>query len=135
MSAWRSNDGVLTVTSGCHVTELPGGAGRVGPSWLVAVSTAAGRRATADEVRHVVATFAMPAWDEDNHHPGVARHLWCPHDEAARLACECKVNERLITESDGYQWTTDDTKGCRGCQYQALTGRLCPVHHPLTAAR
>lgn len=68
----------------------------------------------------------MPAFDEDNHHPGIARHLWCPVDSAFRHVCECKVSEVVIVDGD-YEWTTEaDT--CRGCEYERLTRMPCPLH-------
>jgi hypothetical protein len=73
--------------------------------------------------------FDLPAWDEDNHHPGIARHLWCPVDPLFRSACECKVTETTVADGD-YSWTTDSDGPCRGCDYQRLTGQPCPIHAP-----
>lgn len=89
-------------------------------------------RPSDEHVRRVVDGFSMPAFDEDNHHPGVARHLWCPWDEAARLAGECKVTETAIVDRDGYAWTTDTDGPCRGCLYEVQFGAEypCPIHHP-----
>lgn len=131
VSVWVSHDGLL-ITSGCHSAPLPGTDGTIGPQWLVAVSRRGrgreNRRASDDDVRRVVTAFAMPAFDEDNHHPGIARHLWCPHDAAAQRACECKISETLIVEPDGYQWTNDDSQPCRGCEYEKLLGMPCTIH-------
>lgn len=142
LSSWRTHDGLYAV-SGCHVAPLPGTDGEVGPQWLVSVSLLNVRdpasrvhgRPDDEHVARVVAGFAMPAFDEDNHHPGVARHLWCPHDEAARLACECKVTETVVVEPDGYTWTTDSEGECRGCAYEQLFGPAhpCPLHHPVVS--
>lgn len=135
MSGWRSHDGIAVV-SGCHTAPLPGTDGTLGPQWKVSVSRldrldrrgTTGERATDDDLRRVIDAFAMPAWDEDNHHPGVARHLWCPHDETARLACECHLSETTIVDVDGYRWTNDESKPCRGCEYEQLVGTPCPLH-------
>jgi hypothetical protein len=68
----------------------------------------------------VIDAFAMPAFDEDNHHPGVARHLWCPVDPAYRSACECKVSEVVVVDG-AYEWTTE-ADHCRGCDYERSHG-------------
>jgi hypothetical protein len=131
LSVWCSHDGIR-VLSGLHDTVLPGTDHEIGPQWLVSVSRSGRRevRPSDDDVRRVVEGFAMPAFDEDNHHPGVARHLFCPVAERHRSACECKLTERLVTEVDGYQWTTDDGSRCRGCEYEGLTGMPCTIHRP-----
>lgn len=134
ISAWRSHDG-LRVTSGLHQANQPGSGEppKVGPSWLVAVSRApvadvARCTVTDDDLVHAVTGFAMPAFDEDNHHPGIARHLWCPVDELYRNACECKLSETTIVEANGYEWTTDDGEECRGCDYERRFGLPCTIH-------
>lgn len=132
-SAWRSHDG-LRVISSLNQAHLPGSGDPplVGPQWHLSVARMTGGREdrpTAAEVRRAVDGFAMPTFDVDNHHPGLAWHLWCPVDERYRLACECKATEVLITEPDGYQWSTERDV-CRGCEYDRLmAGRYpCPVH-------
>jgi hypothetical protein len=125
-SAWRSHDG-LTVVSSLAEAFLPGSGEPplVGPQWLVSVSRSP-ERSKAEDVLRVVDAFAMPAFDEDNHHPGIARHLWCPLEEQYRSACECKVSEVTIVDGD-YAWTTE-ADSCRGCDLERLTGRPCPLH-------
>lgn len=132
-AAWRSHDGLLAVSSH-ELAQLPGSGDPplVGPSWLVSVSRSVGGlearcRVTDDDVARVVECFAMPAFDEDNHHPGLARHLWCPVDAAYQQACECKLTERTIVDGD-YAWTTDTDGPCRGCEYRELSGLPCPLH-------
>lgn len=130
-STWRSHDG-LFVMSACENSVLPGThPEEYGPQWHISVSRAPAR-STTDDVRRVVEGFAMPAFDEDNHHPGIARHLWCPVDERYRTACECKLTEQLIVEPDGYEWTNDTTAPCRGCEFERLTGHPCTLHSIVT---
>lgn len=69
-----------------------------------------------------------PPSEVDNHHPGVAVHLWLPVDPAHRVTCECKDDEQTITEPDGYTWTTPVGGPCRGCELQQLLGHPCTVH-------
>lgn len=69
-----------------------------------------------------------PAYDEDNHGPGIARTLFCPVDPAYRVACECKTTETLYVDADGYAWTSP-TGECSGCTYQRMFDLPCPVHH------
>jgi hypothetical protein len=44
------------------------------------------------------------------------------------MRCECKEDERTVTEADGYSWTTPYEGPCRGCEFQRLTRKPCPVH-------
>lgn len=135
IAAWASHDG-LDVLSSRSDAYLPGSGEPplVGPQWLVSVRRRVGGinarcRATDDDVARVVAAFDMPAFDEDNHHPGVARHLWCPVEEQYRSACECKVTEVTIVDASGYRWTTEADE-CRGCELERLAGHPCPIHRP-----
>lgn len=126
-----SHDG-LHVISSLENADLPGSGDppQQGPSWLITVSKPGPERCnvTDDDLRRVIDAFAMPAYDEDNHHPGIARHLWCPLDERYQQACECKLTEVTITEANGYQWTTDTDGECRGCEYQRMFGKPCTIH-------
>lgn len=128
-TAFRSADG-LVVCSSLSQAYLPGTDHEVGPQWHV--STSAGsfserRRPTDEELLRVIVAFSLPAFEEDNHHPGVARHLWCPVDPAFRGICECKLTEITIVEPDGYEWTTE-AEHCRGCEYERRFRKPCPVH-------
>jgi hypothetical protein len=136
-TAWVSHDGLLVVSSR-EMAHLPGSGEPplIGPQWLVSVSRRSGGvdarcRVTDDDVRRVVDAFAMPAFDEDNHHPGVARHLWCPIDPAYQQACECKLTE-LTVDDDGYIWTTE-ADACRGCEFERLSGLPCTRHSTVDA--
>jgi len=92
-------------------------------------------RASDDICKKVLSTFgvdyAFPLL-EDNHHPGLARHFFIPCNPEYRAMCDCKEDEKVVTEPDGYQWTTprDDSEGCRGCEYDRLTGHPCVIHKP-----
>lgn len=131
-SVWRSHDDLVVVSS-LEDAYLPGSGEPplVGPQWLVSVSRRSGGidarcRVTDDDVARVVEGFEMPAFDEDNHHPGIARHLWCPIEDRYRSACECKISERTIVDGV-YRWTTEDQE-CRGCEYEWRFGLPCPLH-------
>lgn len=132
-SAWVSHDGLRVVTSLVNA-ELPGSGEPplVGPTWHVSVSRSSTPEArctvTDVDLLRVVDGFEMPAFDEDNHHPGQARHLFCPVEEQYRNACECKVDEGLVVEPSGYRWSTKADE-CRGCEFERLTGLPCTVHH------
>lgn len=137
-SAWVSHDGLIVI-SGLENADLPGSGNppTPGPQWLISVSlprpgSKERCNVTDEHLARVVDCFAMPAYDEDNHHPGIARHLWCPVDPAYQQACECKVTEISIVEPSGYTWTTEDG-ACRGCEYQQMFGLPCTVHDALRA--
>ena len=123
-SAWSL--GPVYVLSELVEADLPDGSG-VGPQWLVSISRH-GKRPKAHDVRKALRAFGMVGAEEDNHHPGVARHYWRPVDPDKRLDCECKTDERIVTDEDGYQWTTPVDGPCRGCEFQELSGTPCPLH-------
>lgn len=133
LEIWASHHGLL-VTSQLADMYLPGtNDTETGPTWLVSISHR-GHRATDAHLLHVVDCFAMPAYDEDNHHPGNTRALFCPVDERYRSACECKLTEAVIVDpTDGYTWTTPTEGPCRGCDLTAYlrtigVDRPCPLH-------
>jgi hypothetical protein len=77
-----------------------------------------------------LADMELPRAEVDNHHPGHAVNLFLPVDPAHRVDCECKDEEQLVLESDGYTWTTPKDGPCRGCELaQVLPGlRRCSIH-------
>ncbi len=123
VSKW-TRDNILVISELANA-ELPSGSG-TGWQWLVSCSSG-GERPTQQQVRKVLRAFRMEAAEEDNHHPGVARHFWLVVDEKLRVECECKTTEVVVTEKDGYRWS-NSRKACRGCELQLLTGRRCPLH-------
>ncbi len=65
------------------------------------------RRATDVEMEVVREAFDMVDAEEDNHSPGVARHLFLPlHLPRGTVGiCDCKSDETVVVEPDGYQWS------------------------------
>ena len=45
--------------------------------------------------------------EEDNHHPGRIRNLFLPlHLPRGTVGvCDCKTDETVVTEPDGFQWS------------------------------
>ncbi len=117
------------VISALELAELPTGSG-IGPQWHVSVSQS-GVLPTQAQVDRALRSFRMVGAEEDNHHPGNARHFWMPVDPAARVDCECKATE-VTVETAGYRWTNpkDGDGDCRGCEIAALMRRPCPIHGP-----
>lgn len=138
-SVWRS--GPITVVSSLQMADLPDRSG-VGPQWHVSISNS-GKRPKPHHVRRALRAFGMVGAEEDNHHPGNARHFWLPCDPAHRVDCECKVDEVTIVEPDGYRWTNPVGAAaleCRGCEHERVMATLgraapCPIHLPGTARR
>lgn len=127
-TAWRC--GPITVLSELANAKLPDGSGQSGLQWLVSVSFN-GKRPKDNHVRKALRAFSMVGAEEDNHHPGIARHFWRVCDPSKRVSCECKETELIQVEPDGYRWTTPkdvESEGCRGCDYQDLSGKPCPIH-------
>lgn len=132
-SAWVS--GPLVAVSSLVSAELPDRSG-VGLQWHVSFSHST-RRPTDKDLRRALRAFGMVGAEEDNHHPGRARHFWRPVDARHRVECECKTSEETITEPDGYRWTNPraGAGACRGCAIAPLMGRPCPVHSRAQEAR
>ena len=122
-SAWQS--GPVCVVSSLTMAELPDGDG-LGPQWQISISNR-GKRPGPGHVTKALRAFGMLDSEEDNHHPGIARHFWLPVDPAHRVDCECKSDETTVVDVDGYAWQNDPA-ACRGCEYEMLLGKPCPVH-------
>lgn len=124
-------DRVVVVCSALEDADYPTGQGS-GPQWHVSISLVSRTEALARpgraEVRRVLKAFALVGAEEDNHHPGRARHFWRPVDPAQRVDCECKSTETLVTEGDGYRWTNPNDGPCRGCEIARLTNVPCSLH-------
>ena len=129
LAASRWMRGRVLVLSALEDVEYPDGRGR-GPQWHISISRS-GRRPSESDVRCALRSFRMVGTEEDNHHPGVARHFWLPVDRARRVDCECKVEDEVIREPDGYTWSNPRGMGeaCQGCAYGALHGKPCPLHN------
>lgn len=76
------------------------------PEFHVSVSALTGipthpRRAPTDqEMEFVRGAFGMGGADEDNHGPGVCRHLWLDVGKSRQEPCACKQDEQRIVEGD-----------------------------------
>jgi hypothetical protein len=131
-SQWRS--GPVRVTSALEDAEYPDGIGG-GPQWHISIS-AMGKRPKEHHVRRALRAFGMVSAEEDNHHPGVARHFWMPVDPAHRVECQCKTDEDVIVDPDGYEWTNpkpESGEECRGCEFEKMRGKPCPIHRAAEA--
>lgn len=130
---YRWTRGGIYVLSSLVDADLPDGSGEKGLQWHVSISFL-GRRPKAKHVAIAREAFQMVEAEEDNHHPGVARHLFLVVDPSKRVDCECKVTEEVIVEPDGYAWTNpkaETGEACRGCKLAALkgaSGKPCPIH-------
>ncbi len=129
ISTWHL--GMTTVISALEWAEYPDGVGE-GPQWHISVS-AQGTRPRSTDVRRALRAFGIGhlQYDEDNHHPGNARHFWVPVDPDHRVACQCKTDETLVTEADGYRWSNPKNGPCAGCETAPLFGKVCPLHPEL----
>lgn len=131
---WRS--GPIVVGSSIQLTDAPDGRGDQLPQWLVSVSNT-GKRPKPHHVRRALRAFGMVGSESDAHHPGVAVHYWLVCDPSRRVTCQCKSDEDLVVEPDGYRWTNpkpETGEACRGCEYEHDFGRPCPIHSVATEA-
>ncbi len=123
--------GKLIVISALEIAVYPDKAGGAGPQWHISVSRN-GRRPKDSDTLKALRCFRMMGSEEDNHHPGNARHFWLPCDPEHRVTCECKEEEKTVVDQDGYRWTTPKDGECRGCDFQRLIGKACPLHSGAT---
>lgn len=123
----------IYVISALEVTEAPDGRGDNIPQWHLSLSADGGsRRCDDEEVKQTLASFGLTGAEEDNHHPGAARHFWMPVDPIRRIDCSCKATEETIVEPDGYRYS-QKRRTCAGCELEvefAARGvaRPCPDH-------
>lgn len=125
-SAWHS--GPVSVLSSLIVADMPDGNG-TGLQWLISI-TDEGKRPKPHHVRRALRAFGMTDAELDNHHPGNALHYFLVCDPDRRVSCECKTDEVTVRDADGYAWTTpaEGHGECRGCEFERITGKPCPVH-------
>lgn len=127
-SVWYRS-GVMVV-SALEMADAPDGRGDMIPQWHISIAGNR-RRSTDVEVRQTLVCFGMMDAEEDNHHPGVARHFWLTVDPARRVDCECKTTEETIVEMDGYRWqNSKNPSDCHGCEISRETGGAvpCTIH-------
>lgn len=129
LSVWRSMS--VFVISGLELAKAPDGRGDVIWQWHMSISHR-GDRPTELEVKRALGAFGMVGAEEDNHHPGGARHFWRPVDPSRRVDCECKEDEAIVVEPDGYRWSKSRAPdaSCEYCEMIAIgrTDVVCPVH-------
>lgn len=125
VSAWRC--GPILVFSSLSIMEMPDGDG-TGPQWLVTIS-ADRKRPAQWQVDKVLKDFGMEGAEEDNHTPGRTRGFFLVCDPARRVACQCKSDEAVVVEPDGFTWSKDlSGKPCQGCIVADAFGFPCPEH-------
>ncbi len=127
-SAWVY--GKIRVISSLNIMQMPDNPAETGLQWHISVSRN-GRRPSDVDVLKARRAFHMKAAEEDNHHPGGARHFMLVCDPARRIDCECKETEEVIVDKGGYKWTNPkDPAACRGCAYALMTDgkKPCPLH-------
>lgn len=132
ISAWQRR-GVFLISS-LELAEAPDGRKDVIPQWHVSMSKPGLGRCSDVECQQALACFGLTGAEEDNHHPGVARHFWMPVDPKRRVDCECKSDETVHTDVDGYKWS-QPVDACAGCDYEKMMAPQglvapCPIHKP-----
>lgn len=94
----------LNVLSSAEMAEYRG---VVCPHNHISVSVSEDRRPTDAEMEKVRHDFDMHDAEEDNHQPGRIRNLFLPlHLPRGTVGiCDCKSDETVVTEADGFQWS------------------------------
>lgn len=123
---WES--GPIRVISSLDIAKLPKSGG-LGAQWHISVTADGDKRPKPHHVRRALRAFGVVDAEEDNHHPGKARHFWLPLTVSERVDCECKTDEVTVTEADGYAWQNAKApEECRGCEWQRISGEPCQAH-------
>lgn len=112
---WLNPERGLQVLSAVDVAD-DSETGLVLPHWHVSVVR---RRppawecttASDEEVELVRAAFNIGGAEEDNHGPGVARHLWMVCGRKRQPDCACKQDEDRIVEGDRVRFETAESAG------------------------
>jgi hypothetical protein len=141
---WFHEAAATQVLSCVEMAELPRSHG-VGPQWHISIVDRHQNepaRPSAAQVNLARCAFGMLLEaEEDNHHPGAARHFWLPVDPTERVDCECKTTEVVVTEPDGYRWTNPTDGPCRGCELERTMIRAgrpprpCSIHKGRSSAQ
>lgn len=73
----------------------------------VSVDSCFSHRPTDADMAKVRAAFDMEDAEEDNHQPGRIRNLFLPLHlpRGTTGVCDCKSDETVVTELDGFQWS------------------------------
>lgn len=100
------------------VEQNPPGSGLMVPHYHVSATftTPTSRRACTDqELELVREAFGLAGAEEDNHGPGIARHLWIACGREKEPECPCKQDEQRIVEGDRVRHETpDETRSAVG---------------------
>lgn len=70
-----------------------------------------GRRASDWQCRRALRLAGIPETsEEDNHFPGITRTFFWVEGVPADLQCECKTDETIVVEPDGYTWSRSEAR-------------------------
>ena len=99
---WAHESGIGVLSAVEMVEQNPPGSGIVMPHYHVSATHQGGvpRACTDQEMEEVRAAFDMGGAEEDNHGPGIARHLWIMVGRDREPECPCKQDEDRIVEGD-----------------------------------
>lgn len=105
----------------------------LGAEWKVALRRTTDSRASPSDLARVLRDFRMTGAEECNPYPSAWRTFYASV-EPGRRRSSLPTTERVITEADGYRWSTPLDGPCRGCMYAlAFPAVPCSVHAHGTA--
>jgi hypothetical protein len=136
---WSHDEHWLRCLSAVEMVEQnPPGSGLVVPHFHVSVTfscalTGVRRAATDQEVELVRAAFGLAGAEEDNHGPGIARHLWIACGREKEPACPCKQDEQRIGEGDRVRHEPETSPAAAAPQ-EGPAGGLVPQREDQTSA-
>jgi hypothetical protein len=151
VGTYRHTSGLIAIST-VDMVNAPGSDDRPVPTWCLSVARHfVGRtnrvqsildrtqdRPTNAEIAVTCEAFELTEWEEDNHYPGQARHLFIPVDPVLRGMCDCKITETVHVDPTGFAWTNPNEgeanpEVCRGCSFRDMALLMaaavpCPIH-------
>lgn len=109
---WDNPATGVRVLSSIHLVPKNTDGSVLVPHFHISATHQAGRpaRACTDQEMEVVRRdFDMGGAEEDNHGPGIARHLWLACGEEREPECPCKQDEHRLVEGARLQYGFDGT--------------------------
>lgn len=112
VDVWDHVSGLRCLSAVDWADQNPPGSGIVAPHYHVSATFQAPfpRSCTDQEMEFVRGTFTLGTAEEDNHGPGIARHLWLLVGRDREPTCPCKADEKRTVDGPRVRHDPEDPK-------------------------